>query len=65
MRSVEHLGYIVRQADNHHVTIYENGAMVMHAQCEKRLSDKELRAMVHHYLYLVGKVWEEEGAPNG
>ena len=53
MRSIEHMGYVVCQSNyNNHVTIYKDGHMVMHSQCSERKADKELRAMVHHFLHL-------------
>ena len=52
MRSVEYMGYLVCQYHNNHVSIYKDGRMVMHSQCDKRKTDKELRAMVHHFLKL-------------
>lgn len=50
MRSIEYMGYIVQQARNKHISIFKNGHMVMHSQCTKRMTDKELRGMVHRYI---------------
>ena len=56
MHSVEHIGFVVRQADNNHVTIYKDGRMVMHIPSTERKTEKELKGMVHHYLYLIEKM---------
>ena len=53
MRSVKYMGYSVYQSQNNHVSIYKDGHMVMHSQCDKWKTDKELREMVHHFLELV------------
>ncbi len=40
---IEHAGYTAVQAANFHVTVYDNGRMVMHSSCGKKLSEDELR----------------------
>lgn len=40
---IQHEGYTAVQAANYHVSVYENGSMVMHSSCERKLSEDELR----------------------
>lgn len=40
---IQHAGYTAVQAANYHVTVYDNGRMVMLSSCGRKLSEDELR----------------------
>ena len=51
---IEYKGYVVSQCDhNNHIMIIKDGRMVMHAQCTKKMTEKELRKEVDFFLALV------------
>lgn len=55
---IEYKGYVVSQSDyNNHVMILKDGHMVMHAQCTKKMTEKELQKDADMFLALV----EESG----
>ena len=44
--------YIIRQAENCHVTIFDtnSGKMVFHGQCIEKFDDKKLKGVLEFYL---------------
>lgn len=59
MRKIEHRGYTVEQTSNNHIWIGKNGQMVCHAQCDKRLTDDELRGRVDALLKLLSELQDK------
>ncbi len=54
MHTIRYKGLVAQQNNyNYHVAIYKDGDMVMHSQQSKKLSCRELRGMINHYLALV------------
>lgn len=49
---ISYKGYEVGQASNHHIWISKDDRAVMHAQCDKKLTDDELKEMVDNYIEL-------------
>lgn len=47
---IEYKGFQVGQAENYHLWIVKDGKTVLHAQCDKPLSDDELKAKVDAYI---------------
>lgn len=41
--------YTVIQSSNHHIHIYKDGRMVMHASCAKKMTEEELKAYAGLY----------------
>ena len=51
---IEYKGYVVSQSDyNNHVMIIKDGHMVMHAQCTKKMTERELQKEVDMFLEIV------------
>jgi hypothetical protein len=51
--------YTIIQATNNHISIYKNGEFVMHSQCNKKMTEKELLDQVKFYNLLIKK--DEDG----
>lgn len=49
-REIKYRDCIVSQASNNHVMIIKDGESVFHSQCNKKLSDEELKRAVDNYL---------------
>lgn len=58
-RCFEHRGYFVQQSGyNNHIMIIKDERMVFHAQCTKKMTEKQLRQIVDGYI----KFLESENA---
>ena len=60
MLKINYKGYTISQASNNHVIICKDNQMLFHAQCNKELSEKELKQELEHYLKLI-ETLEKEG----
>ena len=60
MLKINYKGYTISQASNNHVMICKDNQMLFHAQCNKELSEKELKQELEHYLKLI-ETLEKEG----
>ena len=50
---IKYKGYQAGQAENYHLWIVKDGKAVLHAQCDKPLSDDELKEKVDAYIELM------------
>lgn len=60
MLKINYKGYEISQAKNNHVMICNDNEMLFHAQCNKKLSEKELKQELEHCLKLI-EILEKEG----
>lgn len=52
---VKHKGYeAVQDRRNHHIMIFKNGRMCLHATWDKQLSKEELKKEIERYIELRG-----------
>lgn len=49
---VEYKGYIAEQAYNNHVIILKDDKMILHASCDKKKTDDELKEMIDAFILL-------------
>jgi len=49
---VEYKGYIAEQSYNNHVLILKEGKTVLHASCNKKKTDDELKEMIDALIVL-------------
>lgn len=50
IRKIKYRDCIASQVNNNHVMIIKDGRCVFHSQCNKKLSDEELKKTVDNYL---------------
>ena len=50
---IEYKGYEIIQSYNYHVTIFQDGKKVFHAQCNKIFTDDELKNLVDEFFEIV------------
>lgn len=56
MKKIEHLGYTISQANNNHIMICKDDAMVMHINCSKKLTEDELKEQLDFYFYMTDTI---------
>lgn len=47
---IEYKGYEIKQAENNHVSVLQDGKKVFHAQCKKKLTENELKGIVDSFI---------------
>ena len=46
---IKHGEYTIVQATNNHISIYKNGEFIHHAQCDKKMTEKEMLGHIKLY----------------
>lgn len=49
---VKHKGFVIKQFDDNHAELYDEGKKVARFSCIKEQSEKELRSLVDYYIEL-------------
>lgn len=57
--SVTYRGVTASQAKNNHVILVRYDQMVMHAACDRKLSEDELKCLIEDYFKLIDEFFKE------
>lgn len=52
---VKHKGFVIKQFDDNHAELYDEGKMVARFSCTKEQSVEELKSLVEYYIELRAK----------
>ena len=62
IRTVKHKGYTIQQTDynNHYMIFNDNGEMVMHCSCTKKLNEDGLKEAIESFIRLSDSIKEND-----